>query len=399
MTSIEQLSSETIAAIENAIGPQEEFVLLHRPYLPPNAWQYMKECLDTGWVSSAGSFVARFEEELAKATGCARAVATVNGTAALEVCFRITGVSVGDEVICPSLSFVATANAISHCQAVPHFVDVSESCLSICPEALSSRLSKVAKSGADGTINRETGRRIAAVCLMHCFGHPGELDDIVEICEKYDIPFIEDAAESLGSYYKGKHTGRFGKVSAVSFNGNKIITTGGGGAVLTDDHELADRAKHLTTTAKVPHKWEFRHDNIAWNFRMPNLNAALGVAQLEVLPELLNAKRELARLYLAQFSQVDGVKMLAEPADCRSNHWLNSLLLDVENESARDSLLGSLNESGYQCRPVWLPMHQLEIYEDCPRGSMEQTESISRRALNIPSSADLAPNWSASLSQ
>ncbi|QDT12264.1 LegC family aminotransferase [Planctomycetes bacterium K23_9] len=393
MTSIERLSSETIAAIENAIGPQQEYVLLHRPYLPPNAWKYTKECLDTGWVSSAGSFVTRFEEKLAKATGCQRAVATVNGTAALEVCFHITGVREGDEVICPSLSFVATANAISHCQAVPHFVDVSESRLSICPDALRSRLSKVAKSGADGTVNRETGRRISAICLMHCFGHPGELDDIVEICKKYDIPFIEDAAESLGSYYQGKHTGRFGKVSAVSFNGNKIITTGGGGAILTDDHELADRAKHLTTTAKVPHKWEFRHDEIAWNFRMPNVNAALGAAQLEVLPKLLNAKRELAGLYAEQFSQVDGVQMLAEPADCRSNHWLNCLMLDPNHGSARDSLLESLNRAGYQCRPVWQPMHQLDMYSGCPRGPVDQTESISRRAINIPSSADLAPGW------
>ncbi|WP_153558917.1 LegC family aminotransferase [Roseimaritima sediminicola] len=387
------LSEAIVDGVRRAIGSFDETVLLHRPYLPPTAWQFVKECLDTSWVSSAGSYVTRFEELLATTTGCERAVATVNGTAALEVCLRLTGVEPGDEVICPSLTFVATANAISHCQAVPHFVDVSASRLSIGPDALDDRLRKVAVASPEGTRNRETGRRIAAVCLMHCFGHPGQLREIVEICGRYEIPLIEDAAESLGSTYEGKHTGRFGKVSAVSFNGNKIITTGGGGAILTDDHELADRAKHLTTTGKVAHPWEFRHDEVAWNYRLPNVNAAMGVAQLEILSELLNAKRAIAGRYADAFAAVEGAQFLTEPPDCQSNYWLNCILLDPELAESRDGVLEALNASGYQCRPVWIPMHQLEMYRDCPRGPLEQTESLSRRAINIPSSAHLAPGW------
>ena len=382
-----------LEAVTEAIGPAREQVLLHRPYFPPTAWQYVKECLDTGWVSSAGSYVNKFEQMLAETTGCKRAVATVNGTAALEICLRLVGVRAGEEVICPSLSFVATANAISHCSATPHFVDVSLDRLSICPRALEARLSGIATSGPDGIVNRMTGRRIAAVCLMHCFGHPGELDPIVDICERYGIPLIEDAAESLGSYYKTKHTGRFGKLSAMSFNGNKILTTGGGGAILTDDEELADRAKHLTTTAKVPHPWEFHHDEIAWNYRLPNINAALGVAQLEILPELLRAKRAISARYMNAFENMPGVRFLSEPCDSQSNYWLNGIAIENSNELRLGSLLNTLNAAGYQCRPIWEPMHQLPMYTECPRGALNNTESLKVQIVNIPSSADLALGW------
>lgn len=381
---------DILAAMERAVGPATETVLLHRPYLPPRAWEYVKECLDTGWVSSAGSYVTRFETELASLTGCARAIATVNGTAALQVCLHLAGVGRDDEVISPSLTFVATANAISHCGAVPHFVDVSRERLSICPEALRARLKEISVAGPHGPVNRQTGRRIAAVCLMHCLGHPADLDAIVEICAEYDIPLVEDAAESLGSTYRGKHTGRFGRLAAVSFNGNKILTTGGGGAILTDDDELADRAKHLTTTAKVPHVWEFQHDAVAWNYRMPNINAALGLAQLEVLPDLIAAKRALAEKYQASFRKLSHIaQFLCEPSDSCSNYWLNALVLTPEYEASRDVLLERLNAAGYQCRPLWIPMHQLAMYASAPRGPLERTEELCRRVINIPSSADL----------
>ncbi len=381
--------NKIVSALQQAIGPAQEMVLLHRPTLPPTAWDYVKECLDTGWVSSAGAYVTRFEEQLAARTGCARAVAVVNGTAALHVCLHLAGVLPGDEVLCPSLSFVATANAISHSGAIPHFIDVSESRLSLCPQALRGRIEQVAALKPDGPVNRQTGRRIGALVLMHCFGHPGEIREIAEICDEFQIPLIEDAAESLGSYYQGRHTGQFGLLSAVSFNGNKILTTGGGGAILTNNIELANRAKHLTTTAKVPHPWEFEHDAVAWNYRLPNINAALGVAQLEILDELLAAKRRLAERYIACFASVPEVTFLQEPGDSRSNYWLNALILTLEQVGQRIPILQALNDAGYQARPLWKPMHCLPMYAHCPAGDLRVSESLYERVINIPSSADL----------
>ena len=383
-----------VDGLREAIGPAEEQVLLHRPFLPPAAWDYVKECLDTGWVSSAGAYVTRFEEQLAELTGCRRAVATVNGTAALQVCLHLAGVQAGDEVVAPALTFVATANAIAHCGALPHFVDVSEERLSISPQALEDRLREIAAASPQGTLNRLTGRRLAGVCLMHCFGHPGELAEISAICQRYELPLIEDAAESLGSYYQGKHTGKFGMVSAVSFNGNKIVTTGGGGAILTDDEPLADHAKHLTTTAKRPHAWEFYHDEVGWNYRLPNINAALGVAQLEVLPQLIRAKRRLAQRYAAAFERLSPmVQFVTEPGDSQSNYWLNCLLLQPELAGERDAVLAALNAAGYQSRPLWQPMHRLPMYAHCPQGPLPMTDSLCQRAINIPSSADLVGDW------
>ncbi len=389
------LESELLRVVKQVVQREEEeaFTLLHEPFIPAVAWQYVKECLDTGWVSSAGAYVTRFEAELATATECSRAVTTVNGTTALEVCLYLAGVKAGDEVICPALTFVATPNAVSRAGAVPHFVDVDETRLSICPDALEACLREMVIPTGAGATNRRTGRRIGAVCVMHCFGHPADLDPILEICRRYEIPLIEDAAESLGSTYKGMHTGHHGLLSAVSFNGNKILTTGGGGAILTNDTELADRAKHLTTTAKVPHAWEFFHDELGWNYRLPNINAALGVAQLECLPRLLAAKRTLANCYEEAIVGVNGVSFLKEPKDSCSNYWLNCLLLDRSDQTQRDRILKKLNDNGFQSRPIWEPMHNLPMYQACPRQSLDRTESICRRAFNIPSSAQLAADW------
>ncbi|MCU0720666.1 MAG: LegC family aminotransferase [Pirellula sp.] len=384
------LPQDVLSSVERAVGPANDTVLLHRPYLPATASKYVGECVDTGWVSSAGSYVNKFEQLLAQVTGAKRAVAVVNGTAALEMCFRLAGVRAGDEVLCPSLTFVATANAISHCGAIPHFVDVTTDRFSICPESLRSHLKKIAKIDACGrTCNRETGQPITALCLMHCFGHPGEIDPIMSICNEYNLLFIEDAAESLGSYYKSKHTGRFSKLAAVSFNGNKIVTTGGGGAILCDDEEVGDLAKHITSTAKVPSAWEFHHDHIAWNFRMPNLNAALGVAQLEVLSDILQWKREVANRYASTFNSVSDVVFLTEPADSVSNYWLNAIRLKGKSLEIRNTALKLLNDGGFQSRPIWEPMHQLPIYSHCPRSDLRRTEALKNEVINLPSSADL----------
>jgi perosamine synthetase len=376
-----------LQAVTNVLGIPNDTILLHEPYFPKQAWTYVRECLDTRWVSSAGKYVGEFENRLAEITGSKRAVAVVNGTAALQVSLTLAGVNRDEEVICPALTFVATANAISHCGAVPHFVDVCENRLAISPSALENRLQEIASKDGERVINRMTGRRIGAVCVMHCFGHPADMDSLAEICGRFGLPLVEDAAESLGSYYKGKHTGRHGQLAAVSFNGNKIVTTGGGGAILTDRDELADRAKHLTTTAKLPHAWQFNHDAVAWNYRLPNLNAALGLAQLEVMDKLLVAKRELARRYQHAFAELEWGKFLTEPADSQSNYWLNALVLHPEFAGKQEELLEALNQKGFQSRPLWTPMHHLPMYRGCPRGELSITDSLFRRVINLPSSA------------
>lgn len=378
-------------SLREVIGHNQDQVLLHAPCLPKTANDYLQECVTTGWVSSAGSYVTKFEEQLANYTGASRAVAVVNGTAALEVALKLAGVQPNDEVLLPSLTFVATANAISHCGAIPHFIDVEEGNLGISPEVLQKHFDENCRKGPGGILqNLRSGRRIKALVPMHCFGHPCDMDSIVTICQEFGLELVEDAAESLGSFYRGKHTGRFGKLAAISFNGNKIITTGGGGAIITDDEEIANRAKHLTTTAKVAHPWEFNHDAIGWNFRMPNINAALGVAQLEILPKLLEAKRELAMRYKAAFQGIEGVEFIDEPEYAKSNFWLNAIRLKGADLAQRDAVLKSLNEAGYQSRPIWIPMHKLDIYSNCPRSDMKVTERLQAEIINIPSSAHLS---------
>lgn len=350
----------------------------------------MKECIDTAWVSSAGAYVDRFERELAATTGAKRAVAVVNGTAALHIALKLAGVEAGDEVLIPSLTFVATANAVSYCGAIPHFVDVEPATLGLDPASLEQRLAMIGEKNNGRILSRETGRRLAAVVPMHTFGHPVDLTGLMEVCERWGLPVVEDAAESLGSYYHDRHTGTFGRLGILSFNGNKIVTTGGGGAILTDDEELADRAKHLTTTAKVPHRWEFIHDETGYNYRMPNVNAALGCGQLERLDEMVALKRRLADTYRDALADVRGVRFIQEPPGCRSNYWLNAIELDEELAGDRDAILAALDEDGIQARPIWRPMHELSMYRSCPRADLPMTERLARRIINLPSSASLA---------
>lgn len=369
--------------------PEKPFLSLHEPAFAGNEWAYVKECLDTGWVSSVGKFVDRFEQQLADYTGVKRAVAVVNGTAALHVCLRLVGVEPGDEVLIPTLTFIATANAVSYCGAVPHFVDSEEITLGLDPAKLADYLADITEIRPQGCFNKATGRRIKAVVPMHTFGHPVDLDPLVEVCDRYRLELVEDAAESLGSFYKGRHTGNWGKVSALSFNGNKIITTGGGGAILTNNEELGKFAKHLTTTAKVPHKWLFIHDQIGYNYRMPNLNAALGCAQLEQMEDFLRRKRVLAEKYAVALAGIDGVRFFMEPSFAHSNYWLNVLMLDAENAGQRDIVLAATNDIGIMTRPAWTLMHKLQMYTGSPRMDLSGAEGMEARLVNLPSSAHI----------
>ncbi|MFI8711551.1 LegC family aminotransferase [Brevibacillus brevis] len=384
------ISAEKIVAILNeVISPDKDFIALHEPSFQGNEWVYVKECLDTGWVSSVGKYVDKFEEMLKEFTGTKRAVAVVNGTAALHICLKLVGVERDDEVMIPALSFIATANAVAYCGAIPHFVDSSEETLGLDAVKLDEYLQEIAVVRDHACYNKQTGRRIKAVVPMHTFGHPVELDKLVDVCERYHLELIEDAAESLGSYYKGRHTGNWGRVSALSFNGNKITTTGGGGAIITNDESLGQLAKHLTTTAKQPHAWEFVHDQIGYNYRMPNINAALGCAQLEQLPAFLARKRALAHVYQDKFSDVEGVSFITEPNFCTSNYWLNVIRLKPEWSYLRDDILRLTNDQGLMTRPVWRLLSSLPMYEQAPRMDLTVALKLESSIVNIPSSSTL----------
>lgn len=379
-----------INALKAVLPARGGSISLHEPSFGGNEWMYVKECLDTGWVSSVGKFVDRFEQQLADYTGVKRAIAVVNGTAALHVCLKLVGVEQDDEVLVPTLTFIATANAVNYCGAIPHFVDSDEATLGLDPQKLGLYLKEIAEIRTAGCFNKKTGRRIKAVLPIHTFGHPVDLDPLMEVCHRYQLELVEDAAESLGSYYKGKHTGNCGKASALSFNGNKVITTGGGGAILTNDDKLGKLAKHLTTTARVPHKWSFIHDHIGFNYRLPNINAALGCAQLEQLPDFIKNKRKLAENYRQALTGVGGIHFFTEPDFAQSNYWLNVLLLDKDFANQRDSLLDATNSQGIMTRPAWTLMHELDIYSSCPKmDSLSAAESLEQRLINLPSSANL----------
>lgn len=379
-----------VKALKSCFSKDFQKVALHEPTFSGKEWDSVKECLDTGWVSSAGKFVDQFELKLAEFTGVKRAVAVVNGTSALHASLKLAGVEAGDEVLVPTLTFVATANAVTYCGATPHFVDSEEKTLGVDPEKLRIWLTEIGEIRNGGFYNRKTGRRIKALIVVHVFGHPVDLDPISEFCSEMNITLIEDAAGALGSYYKGRHVGNRGKFSIVSFNGNKIITTGGGGAILTNDEEAGELAKHVTSTAKLPHPWLFEHDQVGFNYRMPNLNAALGCSQIEQLPRLVERQRNLAARYQKALSTVEGLAFFNEPEFAKSNFWLNALLLNEDQASRRDVLLSRLHDNGLGARPSWTLMHKLPMFRNNPRMDLTTAQNLESRLINIPSSAFLS---------
>jgi perosamine synthetase len=380
-----------VATVCRTLPQDRSPIALHEPEFAGSEWAYVKNCLDTGWVSSVGAFVERFEADLARACGTRFAVVTVSGTAALHVALLLAGVQPGDEVLLPSLTFIATANAVSHAGGLPHFLDCDPDTLCLDLAAARSYLERCAIADRGVCRNRETGRRIAAIVPVHVFGHPVDPDAMAGLADRFSLAVIADATESLGSSWAGRPAASLGRLGVLSFNGNKIVTTGGGGAIVTDDEELAVAAKHLTTTAKKPHRWAFEHDRVGFNYRMPNINAALGCAQLERLAEFVARKRRLHAAYRDAFAGFSDAAILTEQGAARSNYWLVALRLDGRLAGKRDEVLEQLHAAGILSRPLWTPMHRMPMYCDHPRSDMRHTDAMFERVINLPSSPRLAP--------
>lgn len=364
----------------------EAFLPLHEPVFFGNEKKYLNECIDSTFVSSVGKFVDQFEQMIAEYTGAKYAIAIVNGTAALHIALKLVNVKEQDEVITQALSFIATCNAISYCGAKPIFIDVDRDTMGLSPKSLSVFLKEYSEQREDGCYNKTTGNKIAAVVPMHTFGLPCRIDEIASICNTYNIPLVEDTAESLGSFYKGKHTGTYGEISAFSFNGNKTITTGGGGMLITNNESLAKRAKHITTTAKVPHAYEFVHDEIAYNYRLPNINAALGCAQMESLELILKNKKELALHYDAFFKN-KGISFSTNTNEAQANYWLNAIVLNDQQE--RDNFLKITNAAGVMTRPIWRLLSGLDMFKSCQSDTLTNSHWLEERVVNIPSGVRL----------
>jgi len=373
----------TIDFIKETFDSHNSFLPLHIPTFIGKEKEYLNECIDSTFVSSVGKFVDGFEEKIQEYTNIKRAIACVNGTNAIHICLKLAGVEENDEVITQPLTFIATINAITYANAIPTFVDVDKDTMGLSPTSLSEFLIENGEIRDGECYNKNTGRRIKACLPMHTFGHACRIVEIAKICEEYNIELVEDAAESMASKYKGKHLGSYGKVSAISFNGNKIMTTGGGGVILTNDDSIADFAKHLTTQAKIPHKWEYTHDQIGYNYRMPNINAALGVAQLEHIDTFLENKRELAKKYEAFFSS-EGISFFKEREEEKCNYWLNAIILNDREE--RDAFLKETNEAKVMTRPIWTLMNKMAMFKNCPKGDLTNAEWLEDRVVNIPSS-------------
>jgi len=388
MSTSNSSKQEFLAVLKSVLGESGSSpIALHEPNIGQRENELVSKCLASGWVSSVGEYISEFEQGLAKFTNSKHAIAVVNGTAALHVALHSVGVKPGDEVLVPTLSFVATANAVSHCGAIPHFVDSDPETLGLDPLALREHL-RANASLRDGELhNTSTGRRISAVVPMHTFGHPMQIEALIDVAKEFNLVVVEDAAESIGSYVGTTHTGTFGRCSSLSFNGNKTITTGGGGAILTNDSGLAQRIRHLATTAKMPHDYEYIHDAVAFNYRMPNINAALGCAQLSRLDDFLSAKRVLAKKYSEGFSSARSMQFVAEPHGTTSNYWLNTIRLSKPDLSLRDELLVAARASGYMCRPAWNLLHTLPMYESSPRAKLPVAQNLWQSLINIPSSA------------
>lgn len=379
------MCKETVNFIKE-LYQTDKYIPLHEPKFMGNEKKYLDECIDSTFVSSVGKFVDRFEEMMADYTGAKKAVVCVNGTNALQMALLLVGVEREDEVITQALTFIATANAISYCGAHPVFLDVDKETMGLSPDAVKKWLESNAVLKDGVCYNKTTGRRIKACVPMHTFGHPVRIDELISVCEKYHIELVEDAAESLGSFYKGKHTGTFSKVGILSFNGNKTITTGGGGMLLFNDEDLAKRAKHLTTQAKTPHPWEFAHDEIGYNFRMPNLNAALGCAQLEKIDVILKSKQNTSLAYQKFFADSE-IDYFTQPKSCQSNYWLNAVVLP--NKKERDGFLKYTNDNGVMTRPIWQLMNRLPMFKDCQTDELTNSLWFEERVVNIPSSVIL----------
>tara|TARA_B100000795_G_scaffold218808_1_gene172985 strand:+ start:333 stop:1472 length:1140 start_codon:yes stop_codon:yes gene_type:complete len=377
--------SEFINFVRDIYGTTKK-ISLHEPKFIGNEKKYLNQCIDTNFVSSIGKFVDKFEKKIAKYTGVKHAIATNNGTSALHISLILAGVEQDDEVITQPLNFVSSCNAISYCKARPIFIDVDRATMGMSPSALRSFLEKNTIIVNKKCINKKTKKIIKACIPMHSYGHPCHIDEIKKLLKKYYIFLIEDAAESLGSFYKNKHTGTFGKLGVISFNGNKIITAGGGGCIITNDKTLANKAKHLTTTAKVTHKWDFNHDMVGYNYRMPNINAALLVAQLEKLNDFIKNKRNLANKYKVFFKKTD-YNFFKEPKNCKSNYWLNSIIL--KNKTERDQFLKKTNSNGIMTRPIWILMNKLPMFKNAQCVELKNSHWLEERVVNIPSSAIL----------
>ena len=373
---------ETIAFIRDLYGEKDAFIPLHAPTFAGNEKKYLEECIDTTFVSSVGKFVDLFEQKVAEYTAAKHAVVCVNGTNALHIALKLSGVEEGDMVITQPLTFIATTNAIVYAGAVPAFVDVDKDTMGLSPTSLDRFLQDNTQLRNGTCYHKQTGRRIKACLPRHTFGHACRIEEILAICEHYHIAVVEDAAEAMGSYYKGKHLGTFAPIGAISFNGNKTITTGGGGMILTNDETIAHRAKHLTTQAKLPHAWEFVHDEIGYNYRMPNINAALGVAQLEQLDGFLVNKRATAEAYKAYFEK-QGIEFFSERENEKCNYWLNAIILKDKEE--RNAFLTEANAQGVMSRPIWQLMNRLPMFVNCERGNLSNAEWLEARVVNIPS--------------
>ena len=376
-----------ISFIRSTFKESEAFIPLHEPRFFGNEKKYLLDAVDSTFVSSVGAYVDKFEDMMCDITGAKYAIALVNGTNALHLSLLLAGVEKDDEVLVQSLTFIATANAISYCNATPNFVDVDKETLGLSPSLLKEYLDEIAEMRDGRCFNKITGKRISACVPMHTFGFPLYIDELVDLCDEYNIPVVEDAAESLGSYYKGKHTGAFGLLGVFSFNGNKIVTAGGGGCIITDDKSIAIKAKHLSTQAKIPHKWEYKHDYIGYNYRMPNLNAALACAQLEKLDLYVENKRELSDLYYEFLKENKLLELLRETKNTRANYWLNAVVL--EDKTERDNFLTFTNENGIMTRPIWGLMNKLEMFKDCPHAELSNAEWLEDRVVNITSSVRL----------
>jgi aminotransferase in exopolysaccharide biosynthesis len=374
--------NEIIGFIRKLYNEPEGPIHLHAPVFFGNEKKYINDCIDTTYVSSVGKYVDRFEQMVAEYTGSARAVACVNGTNGLYLALKLSGVERNDEVITQPLTFIATANAIAYCEAHPVFIDVDKDTMGLSPQKMAEWLTKNAEVKSGVCFNRNTGNRIKACVPMHAFGHPVHIDTLLDICVNWHIELIEDAAESLGSFYKGKHTGTFGNIGVLSFNGNKTITTGGGGMLLFQDNKQGEWAKHLTTQAKIPHQWEFNHDAVGYNYRMPNINAALGCAQMENIEIMLENKRETASKYREFFHNL-GVVFFDEPENCQSNFWLNCLVLS--NKKEQIDYLTETNNNGIMTRPTWKLMNRLPMFAQCRHGDLTNAEWFADRVVNIPS--------------